>query len=700
MSCRAHEETGFCTPLRCFRERDGTEGTGVDPIWHLVPGRVARPHGTVSLTSSAPEEPWHPISPSRAPASSFERPGWNLKAQRHPWVLDGGLYSGSLGTGSSAGSSSDGSGNELGGLGHERGRGTVHPDGLDAPIYRGEPDPQRIPTELMGRDSDTEDEPEEDENEAGRGGFIEGKDGRGDRGSRVGGRRAVRTTSRTAGRVTGQVQQLPTVQAQQPVKSQQQSGSTIGQGVATPVSATGLGRGGSDGAGHGVVPQAQATTAAKIVASAAKAKIAAGAIAVAATVVPSRPPVVPRGARDQRSVAESSRDARGDAGVDGGASGVGEPSSASTPEKRSTGGERRTPPAPAPAPPPSTSGACVPRESSISRRAASEGGGVGPGRVVGEGNDVDCLRGGIDRVSPRGVAAVAGTGAMDRTDRVMGGAAVSSVSGAPSGNPGASERADIAGNGKDIVAAGEVGAGGGGGGCSSTVSRAATAGAVAAAAAEEAVAVREAAAVRAAAASTPSPSRIDTPAEPQPPPPSAQALPASSLGTPLTAPRKARGRSRKLDVFSSPPLAPIGAEHGVDDILSEFSLDSSPPLPQETGRMAGSKARTGLPPSGPGHSRIIGATAMRALTSGGADRALSMGVAGMAMVGAETGAGSSGGARGRKDGAVAVEPPEFHDLVKRSTRFMTSGEFAGRSWGVGRPCSGDWRRKSLGVLTG
>ncbi|CAM9344399.1 unnamed protein product [Ectocarpus fasciculatus] len=64
------------------------------------------------------------------------------QALRHPWVLDGRLYSGS------GGSSSDGSDFSAGGAG-----GGAEDD------WRA-PDPQNIPSELLGADSDTEDEEE------------------------------------------------------------------------------------------------------------------------------------------------------------------------------------------------------------------------------------------------------------------------------------------------------------------------------------------------------------------------------------------------------------------------------------------------------------------------------------------------------------------------------------------------------------
>lgn len=137
-------------------------------------------------------------------------------------------------------------------------------------------------------------------------------------------------------------------------------------------------------------------------------------------------------------------------------------------------------------------------------------------------------------------------------------------------------------------------------------------------------------------------------------------------------PRKERS-GRGSNVFSSPPLAPLGSGRAFQgEEESEFLLDSGPPLPPEKGRF---KNREGLPPSGSGHARSGaggggaggggGGGALRTLNA--ADRPLSMGVAGMALVEAEA---------GKREGVVAVAPPAFHDLVKRSTRFMTSGERA------------------------
>lgn len=127
--------------------------------------------------------------------------------------------------------------------------------------------------------------------------------------------------------------------------------------------------------------------------------------------------------------------------------------------------------------------------------------------------------------------------------------------------------------------------------------------------------------------------------------------------TPVARPIKAPS-PRPLDVFSSPPLAPMGSGRIVEEEEPEFLLDTEPPPSAGTGRL---KNREGLPPSGVGHSRIGAGGNPRGL--GAVDRPLTLGVAGMAIVEAEA---------GRREGLMAT-PPAFNDLVKRSTRFMTSG---------------------------
>ena len=135
---------------------------------------------------------------------------------------------------------------------------------------------------------------------------------------------------------------------------------------------------------------------------------------------------------------------------------------------------------------------------------------------------------------------------------------------------------------------------------------------------------------------------------------------------PFVTPTKTTSSPRPLDVFSSPPLAPVGSGLIAEEDGSEFLLDAgqSPSAYNRTmGRTWRSKSRDGLPPSGAGHSMVGGAP--QAL--GTADRTLSMGVAGMTIVEAEADA-----EEGLQEGLMTT-PPAFNDLVKRSTRFMTSG---------------------------
>ncbi|CAM9529254.1 unnamed protein product [Scytosiphon promiscuus] len=128
-------------------------------------------------------------------------------------------------------------------------------------------------------------------------------------------------------------------------------------------------------------------------------------------------------------------------------------------------------------------------------------------------------------------------------------------------------------------------------------------------------------------------------------------------GEPFVTPRKLRS-PRPLDVFSSPPLAPLGSGRALEGD-SEFSLDASPALPPEKGR---ARSREGLPPSVPGHTRSRGESSS-AFSVGVVERQLSMGVAGISLADAEV---------DKRESVAAAAPPAFHDLVKRSTRFMTS----------------------------
>lgn len=220
-------------------------------------------------------------------------------------------------------------------------------------------------------------------------------------------------------------------------------------------------------------------------------------------------------------------------------------------------------------------------------------------------------------------------------------------------------RVDLLGKRMGVVSlagegeAGCAGDGGGGDDACPSPEREGAALAAEAAAEEEEAAAKAAASTRAAMVAAAEAKRTEASLQSPPPPSREQAF---------VTPRKQRS-SRILDAFSSPPLAPLGSGRVVqEEGESEFLLDAGPPLPPEKGRV---KSRDGLPPSGSGHARsgAGGGGALRTINA--VDRPLSMGVAGVAMVGGEA---------GKREGLVAVAPPAFHDLVKRSTRFMTSGE--------------------------
>lgn len=189
---------------------------------------------------------------------------------------------------------------------------------------------------------------------------------------------------------------------------------------------------------------------------------------------------------------------------------------------------------------------------------------------------------------------------------------------------------------------------------------------VAAEAAEEEVAAakeaKQAAIAAAAVAAAAAAKKTSQPATPLPPPPPLAPVDATQ---PFATPRKLRS-PRPLDVFSSPPLAPLGSGRALEGD-SEFSLDAGPaPPPPQKGR---ARSREGLPPSVPGHVRPRGESSS-AFSLGVAERQLSMGVAGMSL--AEQAEAE------KRDSVPAAAPPAFHDLVKRSTRFMTSGEVAAK----------------------
>lgn len=456
------------------------------------------------------------------------------QALRHPWVLDGRLYPGS------GGSSSDSSDFGCGGGGAE--------DDQRAP------NPHDIPSELLGADSDTEeDEPAKRED------LQQRKEGREQGGRR---RRGYRPTAPPA---------PPPPQVVVPPAA---------------VTATGRRDDGNNGGGTGN-PGVTAVAEAVILAQATQVTTA---------------PAVLGGIREEDATEEAEVDAAVSAlRPDQGVSAVG------------GAGERQAlPPRPAPPPPPppppavaATVSASTPASlsaSTVKAKKATDRRGVGSpgsGGVHSSGENVD------------GVSLVGGVGVGEAEAR----------------------------------AAGEE--------ATATAAVAAEAAAEEAAAAKQAAAAMAATVVAASVATSTETSRSQPPLQPSSP------LARIDTRQPFVTPRKARS-PRPLDVFSSPPLAPQGSGRAVAEEESEFLLDAAPPLPPEKGR---TRSRDGLPPSGSGHPRLVGAAALRPL--GGVDRPLSMGVAGMAIVEAEA---------GRREGVVAVAPPAFHDLVKRSTRFMTSGE--------------------------
>lgn len=290
-------------------------------------------------------------------------------------------------------------------------------------------------------------------------------------------------------------------------------------------------------------------------------------------------------------------------------------------------GERQaSPPRPAPpAPPPPANGGSLSSKSSTSPTETKEDAGRGETRP-GESEQVGVLE---TRVPPAGERVIAG--GKDGSGGVEVG--------------GGSRNAKV-----EVVAA------------AAAVAEAAAA--VAEAAAEEAAAAKEAAADMAAMKAAAVVAAVTAAAKtaqsspsallPAPPP-----LAPVDARQPFVTPRKLRS-PRPLDVFSSPPLAPVGSGRAVEEDDSEFSLDPGPALPPEKGS---TRSREGLPPSGPANARSRGANAS-AFPLGAVERQLSMGVAGMSMVEAEA---------ENREGVVAAAPPAFHDLVKRSTRFMTSG---------------------------
>ena len=491
------------------------------------------------------------------PIAAFPAPHHH-QALRHPWVLDGKLYSGS------GGSSSDGSEFSVG-----TGGGVE-----DEPRA---PDPQDIPSELLGADSDTEEEREE-----GRDGLREWKEG-GDSG---GWRPGYRTVA----------------QAQTPPAAV----------VAAPIGRNKSDRGvGIDRKGGGVPAAAMKDANTEVLPK---------------TTPPPLPPPAPAataataaaelGGTREDAARESNTEAdRDGTGCERGATGE-SGSAARTGDRGERQASQPRPAPPAPPPPPSSGGSSSKSSMTSPTETKKD---AGRGQVQGQVEKSEHIGVLETRVPPAGERVVAG------------------------------------------------GKGGGGGGTELGGGELRDADVVAAeAAAEEAVAAKEAAAdmaamkaaavaaaVTAAAAKTAQSSSSAAPL-PAPPP----LAPVVDARQPFVTPRKLRS-PRPLDVFSSPPLAPVGSGRAVEEDDSEFSLDAGPALPPERGRP---KSREGLPPSGP---RSRGENSASAFPLGAVERQLSLGVAGMAMAEAEA---------EKRDGLVAAAPPAFHDLVKRSTRFMTSGE--------------------------
>lgn len=467
--------------------------------------------------SSNPEN----VCPHFPPASTPAFHTTPNQALRHPWVLDGRLYCGSGG-----GSSSDGS--EFSGGGGKR------EDDLRAP------DPQDIPSELLGADSDTEEEEEEEED---RGVSREWKEG-----SDKGGRRPCRP---------GAQPPPPVVIISAPTGRQHE-------------------RGGNGGTG-GPATEKEVTT----------------------QPAPTVKSVESRGGQDETTALVHAH-AEPDSGVRAPRDGH------RTPAQEAVGGGRHASP-PMPAPPPSTRAADCGVPSRLSSAGTTESTGVGePPRSEGgasesgkgDGGDFGLDDGRL--LSPRG-----------------GGRTAEAV---------AAEAAE-----EEVAAAKE-----------------------AKKTAMTAAAAAVAAAVTAATQASPS-----VPLSPPPP-----LAPADAI-EPFVTPRKLRS-PRPLDVFSSPPLAPLGSGRALEGD-SEFSLDAGQAaLPPEKGR---ARSREGLPPSVPGHTRSRGESSS-AFPLGVVERQLSMGVAGISLAEAEA---------DKRESVAAAAPPAFHDLVKRSTRFMTSGEDESRA---------------------
>lgn len=614
------------------------------------------------------------------------------QALRHPWVLNGGLYRGSSGSSGGGGSSSS-DGSEFGGSMTSSPAAAHRRDVvvLTAQQQVVEPDPQHIPSELLGDDTDTEDERE-------RGGsHLERKDGRDDYCSR-------------GGRADGSV-------------------ADSGRGV--DVAKGGGGRGSGDRSGRDSAAAAAAAVVGGRAGTSMTDRRSTGAVGGSTTAAVATMPAdsVTVGMsemgckREQESLQDSDTTvldgADGQGGRGNSPSGVGSSAGEAGRQKRQPNIPGPAPPPPPPPPAPSSIGdPAVSSRSAVSGRGRKEGVaavnavGRGCGCSGGRDMDTDLLAGRVDRLSLLRAAAAAAVAAAGGSNEGVADAAAEVVRVLSTGSASSIGKKNPSSGGSG-VGGGTGDAGDSGRGVSGSVSSAtevadaspaATAVTTAAAAAaavtktkssvevaaeaaeEEALAAREAAATKAAAGSSapggsgsPGTGSGSTPCSP----PLSRRAPE---GNPLVTPEKllirgggpgGAGRPRPLDVFSSPPLAPLGAGRTVEE-ESEFALDSGSaplPLPPDKRRARSSSGREGLPPSGASHYVRLASGGGGGRLSSSGERALSMGVAGMAMVEGDEGAGVAGGRRddGAGGAGVAATPPAFHDLVKRSTRFMTSG---------------------------
>lgn len=607
------------------------------------------------------------------------------QALRHPWVLNGGPYPGSSGSGSDGSEFSNGA-------------SAARTDGFhdsDVPAPRLEPDPQNIPSELLGDDSDTEDEREQD-------GHLERKDAREDYRPRGGG--GVGTSIRGSGAVggprrnrriltpdvvaRGQVDQavghVATIQPQQSPSHRMSPDATIPplppSAAATPVAAFAAAasnemptatavvigvvaeeRIGEPGGGSDPVAVSAETGTVTVAAENLTSTADDAAADTGANTASGGTPAAV-GARGLGGIREEDSLHESDVEVDNDGGGPGVKAAPSVSQGDTEQRRESCIPEPAPPPlPPTTTRASVPKVS----------GGTGGGGK--KETDVDLLAGRVNRISLLRAAAAAVASVGGGSEGVVGAAAEIArvLSGAGAASMGKKKTAATGSGGGGAAASGNLGDGeiaGVRGATTSSIDVAAEA------AEEEASAARQAAAnktaVVAAGLLSNTAKRTDASAEPPSNPPS-PATPIQRRGSPSGG----GSRPRMLDVFSSPPLAPVGAGRGAEDEESGFALDSGcPPLPPKNGRARSSSGREGLPPLGAEHRLaavgVGGLGGQRPPSTGGGP--LSLGVAGMAMEGA---AGDGGEVR-REGEVVGVAPPAFHDLVKRSTRFMTSGELS------------------------